>query len=169
MRCKKPPTSPILHKCPKHQTITKGRCLRRVVKLHNRMEAKRTFVGKKKVLCIKVGFSCLALCVWTCIAERRAWTNSSVLYSDEPDDSRDMLMSVQHSKYGERRKYMRRSAVSIFPRQRRCVGQCCCRENTAENEARSAHFCERTVISIRHVACQWRGTSCGYAYIAAGE
>ena len=52
-------------------------------------EAERKVLGKKNgvVVCELV-----ASCVWTNIAERGAWQNPSVFYSNDLGDAQDMLM-----------------------------------------------------------------------------
>ena len=87
--CCEPPAGPILQQdkavLKMHETYTTkkaqktkrertyGRCLRRIVEIvFDKKEAKRKYEGKKRCSCMKVGDSCLALCVWAIVIRKSA-------------------------------------------------------------------------------------------------
>ena len=75
--------------------------LRQVVKPSCKKQNEKMWAKSGVLVCIKDGFSCLASCVGTNIAERRAWQHPSVFCSNELGDARDVVIVAKQTRTQE--------------------------------------------------------------------
>ena len=145
-----------------------GRCLRRVGTLWTKKRSETKRCGQTTVYLYK-SWSFLSGIVRLDYRERKKSAAEFKYIRQQRNWPRSGHVDVRNENKGSSRKYQGRGVVSIFSVPRRCVGKW-----------RTKHvlhmLCERTVINMRKVACQWRGTAFSrrrplrvIAYIAVGE